>query len=456
VGYADVSFWLETCGDDLSPRPALTRDHQVDTVVVGAGFTGLWTAHFLSQLDPGRRVAVVERDIAGFGASGRNGGWASAFFPIGPSVIARRFGKDAPRRVTDVLARSVGDLGDELSELSIDAHFHRGGELSLATSPAQLAGLSDEIEEAERYGLKDRYRLLDRDTAQARFSSPLVLGALFDPDCAVLNPARLVRGLARRLTERGVELFERTAVTGIENGAVTANGHRLTAGQVVLATEAYTSQLPGLHRTVLPVYSLIALTERLGDERWSQVGWRDREAVTDGRHILIYLQRTADGRVLFGGRGAPYHLGSKISADFDRHEPTFGHLHREFERLFPYWKGVRFTHHWGGPVAISRDWVPSIGVKETLAWSRGYAGDGVTFSFLAGRTLADLLVGSVGERTEMPWVNHQSRLWPIEPLRLIGSRIVYWSFRRQDVREEKTGRRRASLTLGGVLSGRNR
>lgn len=455
MGYEQVSFWLETCGDDLTPRPALTRDHHVDTVVVGAGFTGLWTAHFLTRLDPGRRVAVVERDIAGFGASGRNGGWASAFFPIGSSVIARRFGRDAPSRVSDLLARSVGDLGDELSSLNIDAHFHRGGELSLATSPAQLQGLSEEIEEAERYGL-NRYRHLDREAAQARFASPLVLGALFDPDCAVLHPARLVRGLARRLTERGVELFEQTSVTGIEREGVIANGYRLTANQVVLATEAYTSQLPGLHRTVLPVYSLIALTEPLDDERWSEVGWRDREAVTDGRHILIYLQRTADGRVLFGGRGAPYHLGSKISPDFDRHEPTFGHLRREFARLFPYWKDVRFTHHWGGAVAISRDWVPSIGLKDTLAWSRGYAGDGVTFSFLAGRTLADLLVGATGERTEMPWVNHQSRLWPVEPLRLVGSRLVYWSFRRQDVAEEKTGRRRSRTTLGERLSGRSR
>ncbi len=464
MDYRKVSFWLETCGDDLTPRPALTRDHEVDTLIVGAGFTGLWTAWALKRHDADRRIAVVERDIAGFGASGRNGGWASALFPLSYHAISRRFGKEAPARVSASLISGLNDFESALLEAGIDGHYHRGGELTLATNPAHIEGIERELEVATRFGFADRYELLDEDQTRQRVNVPGAVAALYDRHCAVIQPARVARELARVLERTGVVIFEQTGVTAVNPGStftrptVSIGDRTITAHQVVLATEAFTVQLPGLKRTLVPIYSLITLTEPISDEAWQEVGWENREAITDGRHLLVYLQRTQDGRILFGGRGAPYRIGSKIKSKYDVHKPTIGHLHDEFRKMFPSLAGVRFTHAWGGAVGASRDWMPSVTYDRPthLSWARGYAGDGVAFAHIAGRTLGDLLTEQPTKRTSMPWVGHVSPQWPPEPFRLIGSQIVSRSMRAQDSKEEETGKALGRKSLGELLLGRNR
>lgn len=464
MNYKKVSFWLETCGDDLTPRRSLNANHEVDTLVIGGGFTGLWTAWALKRKDADRRIAVVERDIAGFGASGRNGGWASALFPVSHATIAKRFGKDAPKRVATNLVAGLDDFEAALTETKIYAHYQRSGELALAMNGAQAEAVEEEIKEAERFGITDRYELLSAEQTKERVNIPEVVGAMFDRHCAVIHPAKVVRGLARVLDAMGVEIFEQSPVSAIESGSaftrptVTVGHHKITAHQVVMATEAFTVELPGLKRSLVPIYSLITLTEPISDHDWNLVGWDNREAITDGRHLLVYLQRTADGRILFGGRGAPYHIGSKISSEFDTHEPTIEHLQGEFRKMFPALEGVRFTHAWGGAVGASRDWMPTVTYdKQThLAWARGYAGDGVTFAHIAGRTLADLLTEQPTSRTSMPWVGHVSPEWPPEPFRLIGSRVVSWSMRAQDAKEAKKGTTSKRKSLAELLLGRNR
>ena len=262
------------------------------------------------------------------------------------------------------------------------------------------------------------------------------------PDCAAVHPAKLVRGLARAAERRGVTVYERTPAVRIGPGLVDTPAGRVRAPVVVRATEGYTPMLPGHRRTVAPVYSLMIATEPLPDPLWTGIGWRDRETVTDGRHLIIYAQRTADGRIAFGGRGAPYHFGSRVRPAYDRDAAVFARLRAALVELLPALAEVEITHGWGGPLAIPRDWFPSVGFDRGsgLGWAGGYVGDGVACSALAGHTLAELICGLDTERTRLPWAVHRSRRWEPEPLRWAGINAGLRVRAAADRREARTGR----------------
>ncbi|MDX6286867.1 MAG: hypothetical protein QOG53_2352 [Frankiales bacterium] len=399
--YAGLSFWLDTCGEPLDPRPALAGDIDADVAIVGAGYTGLWTAYFLARYEPELRVVVVEREIAGFGASGRNGGWCSALFPT-------RHGDE----MRAALVQTVDDIGQWCEQEGVDAHYTRGGALSLARTPAQLQRLR-----AEPYT-----KWIDSGDATDRVHATGVLGAAHDADCATLHPGRLVRGLARAVEKRGVTIYEQTAVRRIAAHQVMTDVGSVRADVVVRATEGWTPTLPGLRRVLIPVYSLVVATERLSSAVWDEVGWSKREALTDGRRLIIYGQRTADDRIVFGGRGAPYHFRSRIEPGFDRDDGVFAALRSALTELFPVLARVQITHSWGGPLGVPRDFHPSVGYHDAtgMAWAGGYVGDGVAASHLAGRTLADLILRRDSPRTRLPWVRHRSRRWEPEPMRWLG------------------------------------
>jgi glycine/D-amino acid oxidase-like deaminating enzyme len=455
---AAPSMWLAHSGDDLTPRAPLPGDVETDVVIVGAGLTGLWTAYYLSAADPGLRIVVVERSFAGFGASGRNGGWCSALFPASSDKMARLPGSD-PSKARDLHAammESVDEVGKVTAAEGIDAHFVKGGTIAVARTPVQLQRARDEVTHARAWGRgPDELALLDAARTTARFAARGALGATYTPDCARVQPGRLVRGLARVVERRGVTIHEQTTVTALRSGAVRTNRGVIRAPAVIRATEGYTPGIDGLRRAIVPVYSLIVATEPLSDQIWERVGLGAFETFTDYRHLLIYGQRTADGRIVFGGRGAPYHFGSGVRPSYDRDTRVFASLERALVDLLPVLRGVRITHRWGGPLGIARDWVASVGFdrRTGLGWAGGYVGDGVTTTNLAGRTLADLVTGTGSALTRLPWVGHSSRRWEPEPLRWLGVNAGLRAMTVADREERLTGRPSLTARVMGPLLG---
>jgi glycine/D-amino acid oxidase-like deaminating enzyme len=450
--YAGLSYWMSSVDDDLTPRPALERDLDVDVAIVGAGYTGLWTAYYLSLAEPSLRIAVLEAQTAGFGASGRNGGWCSALLPQSPAALHRRHGHAATVALLRAMESTVDEVGRVAAVEGIDCHYAKGGTVVLARTEPQRQRALAELQEAQPYGQELSW--LGPDEAARRCGASDVLGATYTPHCAAIHPARLVRGLARVVHERGVAIYERTPVTRIEPGgggrpAIRTPGGNVRADVVVRATEAYTPRLPGLRRRVAPLYSLMIATEPLPAAFWDAVGLAQRETFADFRYLIIYGQRTADDRLAFGGRGAPYHWGSTVQAEFDRVPRVHAALHAELRALFPALGDARITHAWGGPLAAPRDWSASVGFdrRAGLAWGGGYVGDGVGASNLAGRTLADLIRAAESELTRLPWVDQRSRAWEPEPLRWLGINAMTRMMASADRVEERTGRtaRRAAF-----------
>ena len=452
--YRGLSLWLDTVDDDLAPRAPLAGGTDVDVAVVGAGYTGLWTAYYLLAHDPGLRVAVLEREVAGFGASGRNGGWCSALFPAGRESIARSAGRPAAQALHRALCATVDEVGRVSAAEGLDVHYAKGGSVTLATSTAQLTRLRAEAD-AERAWGDGGVTTLTAQEATDRVGARGVLGGLLRPDCAVIHPARLVRGLARVVERHGGRIYEGTPVTAIEPGLARTPHGEVRAEVVVRATEGYTAGLPGHGRLIAPLYSLMIATEPLPADFWDSVGWRHREAVTDGRHLIVYAQRTADGRIAFGGRGAPYHAGSTVRPEFDREPRVFAALEEALRRLFPDLGSARITHRWGGPLGVPRDFYASVGLDRGrgLAWAGGYVGDGVATSALAGRTLADLILRRDTDRSRLPWVGHRSPRWEPEPLRWLGINAVRLVASSADAAEARTGRPARRVKLLDRLTG---
>ncbi|MFL6108200.1 MAG: NAD(P)/FAD-dependent oxidoreductase, partial [Marmoricola sp.] len=318
MGRPLTSLWLDTAGATPAPRPRLAGPTDVDVAVVGAGFTGLWTAYYLAVADPTLRIAVLEAETVGFGASGRNGGWCSALFPTPWSTLVAGSSPQEALRLHREMARTVVEVGRVLAVEGIDADHHQGGTVTLARSAPQLARARAEVALARSRGFgEDDLRLLTADEAHAHLAADRVLGGTFTPHCAAVHPLKLVRGLATAAERRGVVVHEHTPVTSVAPGQVTTDAETVRAEVVIRATEAWTSRLPGTRRAVAPVYSLMVATEPLDDRTWDAIGLADRPTFSDGRHVIVYGQRTADGRLAFGGRGAPYHLGSRIRPSYD-------------------------------------------------------------------------------------------------------------------------------------------
>ena len=448
--YRELSFWLDSCGDDLTPRPPLSGSLDVDVAIVGAGYTGLWTAHYLKRADPNLRIAILEKEIAGFGASGRNGGWCSALFAASKDKIARSSGREAAISMQRAMFETVDEVGRATDELGIDCDLVKSGTIDLATAPSHVDRIREGVEDERSWGFgPEDFRWMDAEEAREVVRASRVLGAGFTPHCATIQPAKLARGLARAVTIQGVALYEKTPVTDIAERAVRTPAGTVRADVVVRATEGYTPNLPGFRRDVVPLYSLMICTEPLPEGFWAEVGWRNRETLHDGRHLIIYAQRTADDRIAIGGRGAPYHYASRIRDSYDLEPEVFGELHRVLVDLFPGARDATITHRWGGCLGVHRDWYSSVGFDRSagLAWAGGYVGDGVSTTNLAGRTLADLITGRATDITRLPWVDRRSRRWEPEPLRWLGINGALRLMASADKAEARTGRpaRRARL-----------
>ncbi len=441
--YRRLSLWWDGLPDPIGVRAPLPGDLDVDVAVVGGGFTGLWTAYYLAEADPTLRIAVVERDVAGFGASGRNGGWCSALFAVPEERLNREVGPGSGPAMRAAMVETVSEVGRVAAAESIECGFAHGGTVVLARTGPQWQRTLEEVEAARSAGVAEEdLRLLSASEAASMARATSVLGGTYTPHCAAVDPARLVRGLAEAVERRGVTIYEETEALSIGPGVVETVRGTVRATTVVRATEGYTRTLRGEERTLVPVYSLMIATEPLPDAFWATAGLARRETFADHRHMIIYGQRTADGRMAFGGRGAPYHFRSTIRPEYDRDGSVHEALRHTLVDLFPALGDAAITHRWGGPLGIARDWFTSVGLDRStgIGWAGGYVGDGVSTTNLAGRTLRDLILGRDTELTALPWVGHRSKQWEPEPLRYLGINAGLRLAGRADRAEDRSGR----------------
>ena len=429
--------------EPLAPRESLRPGERADVAIIGGGLTGLWTAYYLTELDPSLEIVVLEKEIAGFGASGRNGGWCSALFPRSASSLARAHGRDAAIAMRRAMIDTVAEVGRVVAAEGIECDFVRGGTVSFVRGPAQRRAAQQELREAAAFGVDElEFRSEPRDH-------------VFDPHCARVHPARLVRGLARVVEARGVRIREQTEVLDWGPGRVSTALGDLEADAIVVALEGYSATLPRTRRDVLPLYSLMIATEPLPESTWDAIGIAHGQTFTDYRHLLVYGQRTADDRVAFGGRGARYHWGSSVRPGYDRVDRVFEHLRGALVDLLPEVGDVRVTHRWGGPLGVPRDWHASVRFDRDsrIGSAGGYVGDGLSTTNLAGRTLARLITGWDDELTHLPWVQHRSPRWEPEPFRFAGANAGLLAMTAADAEERLTRRPSLAARLMGPLVG---
>ena len=454
VDYSSRSLWLDTLAAPIVPRPQLRGDIAADVVIVGAGFIGLWSAYCLARAEPTLEIVVLEAEIAGFGAAGRNAGFVSAGIAGKAQAYIARGGWEGVQRAERAMIEGIEHVGEVVAREGIECGWTKGGSLRIATSHAQLERVRTGLESRRKRGLcESDVQLLGADEVALRVRVSGVVGGAYTRHCARVHPGRLVRGLAEACERRGVKIFERSRVCSIEPGRVQcAPGDGLAAATVrapivVQATEAFTVDLPGQHRDYMPVFSHMLATEPLDDQTWSAIGWERCETVADQRHLFTYAQRTADGRIAIGGRGAWYRMGSAIRASDERPPAVHAALERTLRAWFPAAANAVITHRWGGVFAVPRDWSMSIELDRATGLGRagGLAGHGLVASNLCGRTLADLILERDSELTSLPWVGHRSGRWEVEPARVVAQRLITAVLASAD-RKEDAGRGPAKRT----------
>ncbi|WP_374646202.1 NAD(P)/FAD-dependent oxidoreductase [Tabrizicola sp.] len=456
----DVSFWYAQMGGTPGYRPPLPGDRSVDVCIIGAGYTGLWTAWYLKTLQPDLSVAVVEREFAGFGASGRNGGWLTGGFSWSrEKYLAGGGTREGVIAMGHALRGTVAEVMRVAEEQGIAADILPTDGLTVACTPAQLQRMRETYEEEIAWGTpKTRIEMIGGEEMRARIKVKDAMGALVTHGVARVQPAKLARGLAAAVERLGVQIWEQTTVTGMEKGRVHTDRGTVTAPVIVRATEGFTPGLPGQSRKILPLNSAIVVTEPVPETVWQQIGWNGYELLGDASHTYSYAQRTADNRIAMGGRGVPYRFGSKTDLRGQTQDATIDKLQGILRRLLPEAADLKLSHGWCGVLGVPRDWCASVGFdrKSGMAWAGGYVGLGVSTSNLSGQTLADLILGRDTGLVTLPWVNRKVREWEPEPFRWLGVHGMYQLYYRADAQEARSGgvRTSALAKLANKLTGR--
>ncbi len=442
---ADISLWMSDLQNSSRTieRPSLTETQDVDIAIIGAGYTGLWTAYYLKQQAPTLNIALVEAKTVGFGASGRNGGWLMGAIE-GESALLKPLPTDDKRRAQQLIYGIVDEARQVIEREQIDCDFHRGGWLNIAARyPEQAQRVQAYLREQYAEGhTEEDYCWLEADAMRQRLNAQHTYGGLHFAHTARVQPAKLVLGLAAAIERLGVTIYEHSPVTQLsnKNGAhtlTTPNG-QLQADAVLSCVEGFSFHLTQQRRYILPVQSLIVATEPLSDDLWQDIGLRDMETFSDASRLVTYGQRSADNRLIFGSRGA-YQFGGKPKSQFDDCRPVFASITKVLGELLPQLATTRISHCWGGTLGIPRRGCPHAVFDSTagIGTAGGYVGEGVGASNLMGRTLADLVLGNDSELTRMPWSHRSSletslRRWEPEPLRWLGYQGVLASLSLED------------------------
>ena len=452
----EVSFWYADTGLPAR-RAALGGDTNADIAIIGAGYTGLWTAYYLKQANPSLDILVVEKDFAGYGASGRNGGWLTGGFAWTHRRYLETSSDDAVRAMVEAMNGTVDEVIRVAKAEAIDADIHRTEELMVATNPAQLSRLKAEVAHRRHWGEQDRVSEIGAADLADHIRIPRALGAMQVTNVARIQPAKLVRGLAAVVERMGVRIAEGTTVTAYSKGQLTTDHGIIRAPIILRCTEGFTAGLKGMKRDWLPLNSAQIATEPLGPEIWGQIGWQGHQIVGDFANAYCYCQRTSEGRITVGARGVPYRFDSRLDTDGTPDPATIRRLTAILHRHFPAARHARIDHAWCGVLGVPRDWCATVGLDPAtgLGWAGGYVGVGVSTANLAGRTLADLALGRDSHLVRLPWVNRRVRRWEPEPFRWLGVHGMYALLNAADRRETRPGAGPSRLaTLGNLLTGR--
>lgn len=455
----EVSYWFRDA-PRIVERAPLNDDLEVDIAIAGAGMSGLWLAYYLARASPESQIAIVEKDFAGFGASGRNGGWLSGEPPGQLRRYAAERGWHEARRLQREMFATIDEVRRLLDEENIDADLVKDGLMYVATSPAQLTRLHAHVQHLRQQGWEqDDLRLLSASEVTDQIAVRGALGGYWTPHCARVQPAKLVQGLASAVERRGVRIFEGTEVTKLAARELVTTSGKVRARVVVNALEGYQSRLRGRRRRVIPMHGHMIVTEPLSEDAWAEIGWRDGRLWADHAHRYSYSQRTRDGRIAIGGRGIPYRFASTLNPSGITSDVTVDQLKSHLGDLLPSTRNVRVDHAWSGTLGVPRDWTASITFDpDTGLGSAGaYAGHGVAGSNLGARTLVDLILGHDTELTRLPWVGRTSRNWEPEPLRWIAARSLYLAYGYADRREKASKSDRISWVarMADRVAGRN-
>jgi glycine/D-amino acid oxidase-like deaminating enzyme len=457
VRNGELGFWWRSVGGPPARRAPLEAPTEADVAIVGAGFTGLWTAYYLKASEPSLRVVLLEREHAGFGASGRNGGWVSGFFSGPARAYERSGGRAGLRELRGEMFATVDEVGRVLGEHRIDADFRKSGNLTVALDGAQAAHVRESVRAQRELGLGERdLHELDAASLQARINIEGALCAAFTPHVARVHPVKLLLGLVAAAEGLGVAIYESTAVREIRPHEARTAAGAVRARWVVRACEGYTAQLRGTRHALVPLNSSMVITEPLPAQAWDEIGWSGEELLGDAAHVYCYLQRTADGRIAIGGRGVPYRFASGSGGEGETSTATVELLRRRLSSMFPATAPVATDHAWSGVLGVARDWCVSVQADRDsgLASAGGYVGLGVASANLAGRMLRDLILQRPTRLTSLPWVGHRSRRWEPEPLRWAAINALYALYRRADRREHSSGNPSRAAHLLDVISGR--
>ncbi|HEY4332376.1 MAG TPA: FAD-binding oxidoreductase [Ilumatobacteraceae bacterium] len=438
------NYWSETAAT-LTSGAAVTSlqgDRRCDVVIVGGGFTAMWTAYFLKQAQPSLDVVVIEAQRIAHGASGRNGGFATTLLDLSHRALVHNFGIERARLAHHAIAESIQAIGAWAVDHQADIDHESTGLLTVATNAQARRWIEADVSACEQLGADVRF--LEREQVRDLVDSPTYQCGFVEAAGALLNPAKLTAELARVVRGLGVEIYEMTPATTVDVGAtpvITTPRGRVLADHVVLATNAYTAQLGVLQRSVAPMYSYILMTAPLTDRQWESVRWKGRQGIEDKRHFIHYYRPTADGRILWGGHDTSYYWRSGLAPEFDANASVFAASATAFRETFPQLRDVQFTHQWGGPTGVSTDFLPMFGTiaGSPVHYGIGYSGHGVAPSHTGGQILADLVLGRTSDRTSLLFVKPAKAAFPPEPLRWVGFGATRRSLMRQNRLMESGG-----------------
>lgn len=421
------SLWLQEALNGAQDEPALHGSREVDVAIAGGGFVGLWTAIRIKQHAPDCDVAILERDICGGGASGRNGGFALSWWPKLSSLV-EQCGPDEALRLGHASAAAIDEIGEFCEQHDIDAKFRRGGFLWTATTPAHIGAWEGVVSRCERLGV-NAFERPDPSEVARRTGSPVHLAGVFESQAATVQPALLVRGLRRVALGLGVRIYENSLVVGFTRSRpliVRTVGGSLKADKLIVATNAWAASLPELRRSIVVVSSDMAVTPSIPD-RLTQIGWTGGECITDSQMMVAYYRTTADGRIAFGKGTAGVTFGGHVGESFDRDERRTRLVEFDFRRYYPTLHDVPVEHHWGGPIDRTPNSLPifgHLGGREHILYGVGWSGNGVGPSVLGGKILSSLALGIEDEWSATPLVGGNRGRFPPEPARFVGAQIV--------------------------------